>query len=77
MTWFRAPAPGEPGRISLGYNALDRHVVGGRATDPALVRHDGTTLDFAGLLEQASGLGGAFAALGVTAGSRVVLALDD
>lgn len=77
MTWFRAPTAQDPGRISLGYNALDRHVIGGRAAETALLRPDGRTLDFARLLEEVSALGGAFRALGVTPASRVVLALDD
>lgn len=51
---------------SLGFDLLDRHVVGGGADDPAT-----STLTFARLLERASFLGSGLKMLGVQPGDQV------
>jgi propionyl-CoA synthetase len=66
------------GQLNTCYNALDRHVVGGRADQPALhydspVTGSARTLTYAQLLEQVSRFGGALQALGVGKGDRVVI----
>ena len=76
LSWFRKPGPGEPGSLNLCYNALDRHVIRGRATDAALIT-DGSTRDFATLLQQVAELAGALAALGVKPGDQVATRLAD
>jgi propionyl-CoA synthetase len=64
--------------LNTCYNALDRHVVNGRADQPALI-HDspvtGTvhTLTYAQLLEQVAAFAGALRGLGVGRGDRVVV----
>jgi propionyl-CoA synthetase len=68
------------GVLNTCYNALDRHVVAGRADQPALV-HDSPvtgsrrTLTYAQLLEQVARFAGALRHLGVGAGDRVVVYL--
>lgn len=76
LTWFRKPGDGRPGSLNLCFNAVDRHVVHGAADEPALLVARGP-VDFANLLERVGGLAGAFRALGVGPGDRVVLALTD
>ena len=92
VDWFRRPRTvfdpdaGPVGRwfpdgvLNTAYNALDRHVVRGRADEPALVFHSaytGTrrTYSYAELLERVAQLGGALRELGVRAGDRVVIYL--
>jgi propionyl-CoA synthetase len=64
--------------LNTCYNALDRHVVNGRADQPALI-HDSpvtgstTTLTYAVLLEQVAAFAGALRSLGVEKGDRVVI----
>jgi propionyl-CoA synthetase len=64
--------------LNTCYNALDRHVVNGRADQPALI-HDspvtGTraTLTYAVLLEQVAAFAGALRSFGVEKGDRVVV----
>lgn len=59
---------------SLGFDLLDRHVVAGRADEPALLVEPRFT--FARLLEHAAAVGGALKALGVTRESGFVLDLE-
>lgn len=59
---------------SLGFDLLDRHVVAGRADEPALLAEPRFT--FARLLEHAAAVGGALKALGVTRESGFVLDLE-
>jgi len=92
VDWFHRPstvfdpAAGPAGRwfvdgvLNTAYNALDRHVIRGRADQPALVFHSaytGTrrTYTYADLLERVGQLGGALRELGVRAGDRVVIYL--
>lgn len=91
ITWVRSPAvvavePGpEPfadGLLNACYNALDRHVVHGRADQPAVVcqRPAGlgiaeTTLSYADLLDRVGRFGGVLRACGVVQGDVVLVAL--
>ena len=75
-TWFRNPYDGYAGTLNLCFNALDRQVIRGQAAQVALVdgeRH----IDYAGMLEQVSGLAGVLRALGVSLGDGVEVHLDD
>jgi propionyl-CoA synthetase len=68
------------GVLNTCYNALDRHVIGGRADQAALIYDSpvtGTrrTLTYAELLEQVAGFAGGLRALGVDKGDRVVIYL--
>lgn len=76
LTWFRTPAGDDPGRLNLCFNAIDLHVVRGKA-DEVVVAHDGANLDRARLLEQVAALAGALRGLGVEPGSAVGVLLDD
>jgi propionyl-CoA synthetase len=72
--WF----PG--GRLNTCYNALDRHVIGGRAEQPALIYDSpvtGTTrtYTYADLLALVARFAGVLRALGVEKGDRVVVYL--
>jgi propionyl-CoA synthetase len=66
------------GSLNTCYNALDRHVVAGRADQAALV-YDSPVTDtarsysYADLLEQVAAFAGALRGLGVGAGDRVVV----
>lgn len=80
LDWFIRPSPTTTGTLNLAFNALDRHVVRGRADEPALLQPfaaPGTrsSYSYADLLEQVGQLGGALRELGVTPGRTVVLAL--
>jgi propionyl-CoA synthetase len=68
------------GVLNTCYNALDRHVIRGRADQPALIFHSaytGTrrTYSYADLLERVAQLGGGLRELGVRPGDRVVIYL--
>ena len=70
--WF----PGA--RLNTCYNALDRHVIAGRADEVALVHDSAVTgqvrrYTYAELLEEVSRAAGVLEALGVTKGERVVI----
>jgi hypothetical protein len=58
--------------VNLCFDALDRHVIAGRAEDPAL-RDDEVAWSVARLLEETAALGGAMRGLGVTPGDRVAV----
>ena len=80
LDWFTRPSATSTGTLNFAYNALDRHVVHGRADEPALLQpfaDAGTrsSFSYADLLEQVGQLGGALRELGVTPGRTVVLAL--
>ncbi|RLV56975.1 hypothetical protein D9V41_04225 [Aeromicrobium phragmitis] len=55
---------------SLAFRILDRHVVEGRADDPALVTDEGT-LSYAQLLHESASLAGGLRDLGVVRGTPV------
>ncbi|MDF9717777.1 hypothetical protein INN71_14490 [Nocardioides sp. ChNu-153] len=61
---------------NLAFDALDLHVVRGRATEPA-VETPTRTVDFATLTEEVAALAGALRALGTVPGSTVLVALPD
>ena len=82
IDWFTRPevrADGSDvrllgGTVNLCFNALDRHVIRGRADELALVT-DRRTYSYAQLLEQVAQLGGGLRELGVQVGDRVLVAL--
>jgi hypothetical protein len=76
LSWFRRPGVGDPGTLNLCYNAVDLHVVRGRATEPA-VHGVESTITFEVLLERIASLAGAMRALGVGPESAVGVLLDD
>lgn len=66
------------GRINTCYNALDRHVIKGRADQTALIYDSAVTgtqrsYTYAELLEKVGAFGGALRGLGVEPGDRVVI----
>ena len=66
------------GRLNTCFNALDRHVIAGRADEPALIYDSavtGTTrtYSYAELLDEVARAAGVLRALGVTQGDRVVI----
>ena len=72
VTWFRPPADGHPGLLNACYNALDIHVVRGRADDVA-AHLDGTERTFARLLTEVAACAGVLTAFGVVVGDQVAL----
>lgn len=79
IDWIHRPGSGAPdqdGTLNLCFNALDRHVVRGRA-DEVAVRVDRMTAGrtertFAQLLEDVAAFGGVLRAFGVAPGERVL-----
>lgn len=61
---------------SLAFRALDRHVVDGRADDPALVT-DAAMVSYAQLLHESASLAGGLRDLGVTRGTPIRLKVPD
>jgi propionyl-CoA synthetase len=64
--------------LNTCFNALDRHVAGGRADQPAVIHDspvtgDVTRLTYAELLEQVAAFAGGLRGLGVTKGDRVII----
>jgi non-ribosomal peptide synthetase component F len=76
LTWFLTPSPERPGTTNLCYHALDRRVIAGEATSPALTAGD-LSYDVARLLEETGALAGAFRALGVLPGNAIAIGLAD
>ena len=72
ITWFRAPSGDDPGTLNACYNALDIHVIRGRADDHA-VAVGGTARSYAWLLTEVAACAGVLRAFGVGVGDRVVL----
>ncbi|QWC85392.1 AMP-binding protein [Nocardioidaceae bacterium] len=77
LRWIRRPTPGDPdgagGVINLCYNAVDRHVVAGRADETAVTGE--RTWSYAALLEDVAALAGALRMLGAAERSPVPLLL--
>ncbi|GAA2092539.1 hypothetical protein GCM10009841_01550 [Microlunatus panaciterrae] len=70
----------EGGSLNVCYNALDRHIIRGRADEPALIFHSAipgerSSFSFAELLDRVARLGGALSGLGVRRGDRVIIQL--
>jgi hypothetical protein len=72
LTWFRAPTDDHPGLLNACYNALDIHVVRGRADDVA-THLDGRERTFAWLLTEVAACAGVLRAFGVEVGDQVAL----
>lgn len=75
VIWFRAPGddPADnAGTLNACYNALDVHVIHGRAEGVALLYGE-RELSFAGLLTEVGAFAGVLQAFGVTAGDEVVV----
>ena len=72
VTWFRPPTDGHPGLLNACYNALDIHVVRGRADDVA-AHLDGTARTFAWLHTEVGACAGVLRAFGVDVGDQVAL----
>jgi hypothetical protein len=64
VAWFRAPSDGDPGTLNACYNALDVHVIRGRADDTALTI-GGVERSFARLLTDVAACAGVLRAFGV------------
>lgn len=74
VTWFRAPAPGstdDPGTLNACYNALDIHVIRGRADELALVG-GGVQHSYARLLTDVGAFAGVLRAFGTGPGDEVL-----
>ena len=72
VTWFRAPTDDHPGLLNACYNALDLHVVRGRADDVA-AHLDGSERTFAWLLTEVAACAGVMRAFGVGVGDQVAV----
>jgi hypothetical protein len=72
VAWFRAPSDGDPGTLNACYNALDVHVIRGRADDTALTL-DGVPHSFARLLTEVAAFAGVLRAFGVGPGDQVAV----
>ena len=72
LTWFRPPTDDHPGILNACYNALDIHVVRGRA-DHVAADLDGSERTFAWLLTEVAACAGVLRAFGVDVGDQVVL----
>lgn len=70
--WFRAPAEGDPGTLNACYEALDLHVIRGRA-DEVAVSLDGVDHTYAWLLTEVAACAGVLRAFGVDIGDQVAL----
>ena len=72
MSWFRPPSDGDPGTLNARHEALDIHVIRGRADDVAATV-EGRELSFAGLLTEVAACAGVLRAFGTGLGDRVVV----
>ncbi len=72
VNWFRPPADDDPGTLNACYEALDIHVVRGRADDVATAL-DGRDRTYAWLLTEVAACAGVLRAFGVGLGDRVVV----
>ena len=72
VSWFRAPADDDPGTLNACYDALDIHVIRGRAEELALADTDGDWT-FARLLTEVAACAGVLRAFGIGLGSEVAL----
>ncbi|PKH44183.1 hypothetical protein CXG46_01075 [Nocardioides alpinus] len=72
MNWFRAPTDGDAGTLNACYNALDIHVIRGRAEDIALT-DPGGDWTFARLLTEVGACAGVLRAFGIGIGDPVAV----
>lgn len=71
VAWFRPPA-GDAGTLNACYNALDIHVIRGRAEDVALADRGGDWT-FARLLAEVAACAGVLRAFGIGLGDQVAI----
>lgn len=71
VAWFRPPA-GDTGTLNACYNALDIHVIRGRAEDVALADRSGDWT-FARLLTEVAACAGVLRAFGIGLGDQVAI----
>ena len=71
VIWFRAPAD-DAGLLNACYNALDVHVIRGRAEDVAVLGGE-RALSFAEMLTEVGAFAGVLEAFGVGVGDEVVV----
>jgi acyl-coenzyme A synthetase/AMP-(fatty) acid ligase len=72
VTWFRSPTDDDPGTLNACYDALDLHVIRGRADEVALTLGENEHT-FAWLLTEVAACAGVLRAFGIGVGDRVVL----
>jgi len=72
VSWFRAPADDDPGTLNACYDALDIHVIRGRAEEIALADPAGDWT-FARLLTEVAACAGVLRAFGIGLGSEVAV----
>lgn len=72
IDWFRRPTGEDPGTLNACYNALDRHVIRGRAESVAVVL-EGREWTYAELLAEVGAFAGVLRAFGTAPGDRVAL----
>lgn len=72
VSWFRTPADDDPGTLNACYQALDLHVIRGRADEVALDL-DGRPRTFAWLLSEVGACAGVLRAFGVDVGAPVAV----
>lgn len=72
VSWFRTPSDDDPGTLNACYQALDLHVIRGRADEVALDL-DGRPRTFAWLLTEVGACAGVLRAFGVGLGAPVVV----
>lgn len=76
VNWFRAPAGDDPGTLNACYDALDIHVIRGRAEEVALADPAGDPAGewtFARLLTEVAACAGVLRAFGIGPGSEVAV----
>lgn len=76
LTWFRAPGADRPGTTNLCYHALDRRVINGEASAPAL-RTAAREYDVASVLEEVGALAGVMRGFDLKPGQAVAIGLGD
>jgi acyl-coenzyme A synthetase/AMP-(fatty) acid ligase len=72
VSWFRAPADDDPGTLNACYDALDIHVIRGRAEETALA-DPGGDWTFARLLTEVAACAGVLRAFGIGLGDEVAV----
>jgi hypothetical protein len=72
VDWFRKPLADDPGTLNACFNALDRHVVRGKA-EAFAVELDGRAWTYADLLAEVGAFAGALRAFGVGPGEGVLV----
>ena len=71
IDWFRRPGADDRGTLNACYNALDRHVIRGRADEVAMVAD--REYSYSRLLTETSACAGAMQAFGLAVGDEVLV----